>query len=152
MQLILNQFNPWWQGHQVPASLLGKLRQILPTVYPSLTLRQMTFITGLRRAGKTTLIFQLINRLMRENRVPPYQVLYFSFDETRYRLDEILDFYQVNILQNDLRAADRIYIFFDEIQKLSQWPEQVKILYDLYGTVLGQFFEGQIFLSLAAKR
>ncbi len=135
MQLILNQFNPWWQGHQVPASLLGKSRQILPTLYPSLSLRQMTFITGLRRVGKTTLIFQLIDRLIRENRVAPYQVLYFSFDETRYRLDEILDFYQVNILQTDLRAVDRIYIFFDEIQKLSHWPEQVKILYDLYPNV-----------------
>lgn len=135
MQLILNQFNPWWQGHQVPAALLGKPRQILPTLYPSLSLRQMTFITGLRRVGKTTLIFQLVDQLMRENRVAPYHVLYFSFDETRYRLDEILDFYQVNILQKDLRAADRIYIFFDEIQKLSHWPEQVKILYDLYPNV-----------------
>jgi predicted AAA+ superfamily ATPase len=79
MQLILNQFNPWWQGQQVPAPLLGRPRQILPTLYPALSLRQMTFITGLRRVGKTTLIFQL-----------------------------------------------------DEIQKLSQWPEQAKILYDLY--------------------
>ena len=132
MQLIFNQFNPWWQRQQVPGPLLGKSRQILPTVYESLSLRQMTFISGLRRVGKTTLIFQLIDRLLREKNVVPYHVLYFSFDEARYELDELVDFYQTNILQNDLRAFERIYIFLDEIQKLPRWPEQIKILYDLH--------------------
>jgi hypothetical protein len=132
MQLILNQFNPWWQMQAVPEVLLGKPRQILPTLYESLSLRQMTFISGLRRVGKTTLIFQLIDRLLREKNVTPYNALYFSFDESRYNLEELFAFYQTHILQNDPRAFERIYIFLDEIQKLPRWPEQVKILYDLH--------------------
>jgi len=135
MQLILNQFNPWWQTQAVPEALIGKLRQILPTLYNSLSLRQMTFISGLRHVGKTTLIFQLIDRLIREKKIAPYHVLYFSFDETRYNLEELLAFYQTHILQNNLRAVARIYIFFDEIQKLPSWPEQIKILYDLHPNV-----------------
>jgi hypothetical protein len=135
MQLILNQFNPWWQRRQVPEPLLGRPRQYLQTLVEPLSLRQMTFITGLRRVGKTTLIFQLIDRLIRERQVDPYHLLYFSFDDSRFRLEEILTFYQTRILQDDLRAFERIYIFLDEIQKLSHWPEQVKILYDLHPNV-----------------
>jgi predicted AAA+ superfamily ATPase len=132
MQLLLNQFNPWWQRRQVPEPLLGRTRHYLQTLYDSLSPRQMTFITGLRRVGKTTLIFQLVDRLIRERQVNPYHLLYFSFDESRFSLEEILAFYQTQILQDDLRAFERVYIFLDEIQKLSQWPEQVKILYDLH--------------------
>jgi len=135
MQLILNQFNPWWQYQGVPEALIGKSRQILPTLYESLSLRQMTFISGLRRVGKTTLIFQLIDRLIREKKSNHYHMLYFSFDETRYNLEELVAFYQTNILQDNLRAFDRVYVFLDEIQKLPHWPEQIKILYDLYPNV-----------------
>jgi hypothetical protein len=120
MQLILNQFNPWWQRRQVPEPLLGRARHYLQTLYDSLSPRQMTFITGLRRVGKTTLIFQLVDRLIRERQVNPYHLLYFSFDESRFSLEEILAFYQTQILQDDLRAFERVYIFLDEIQKLSQ--------------------------------
>jgi len=135
MQLILNQFNPWWQTQAVPEALIGKPREILPTLYDSLSLRQMTFISGLRRVGKTTLIFQLIDRLLREKKIAPYHVLYFSFDETRYNLEELMAFYQTDILQNSLRAVSRVYIFLDEIQKLPNWPEQVKIFYDLHPNI-----------------
>ena len=100
----------------------------------SLSHRQITIITGLRRVGKTTLMFQLIDALLKEN-VNPFHILYFSFDESQYALDEILEFYQQEVLQGDIRNHEKIFLFLDEIQKLPQWSEKIKMIYDLYPNV-----------------
>ncbi|MEM3056867.1 MAG: AAA family ATPase, partial [Candidatus Bathyarchaeia archaeon] len=42
--------------------------------------RQILLVTGPRRVGKTTLLYQVIERLL--ERVPPNRILYFSFDES----------------------------------------------------------------------
>ncbi len=131
MQLILNQFNPWWQSGIIPPNLIGKPRQIFTTLQESLELRQMTIISGVRRVGKTTLMFQLIDYLLRIEKVPPYQILYYSFDEARFDLEELLKFYQIQILQSQLSETEQTFIFLDEIQKLPDWQNKIKIQYDL---------------------
>ncbi len=134
LQSLLNTFNPWWVSARVPEELVGKPRTIFGEIKSSLKLRQITILTGLRRVGKTTLLFQLVDALLKE-KVNPYQILYFSFDESQFALDEILDFYQHAVLQKNLREGGKIHIFLDEIQKLSQWPEKIKIFYDLYPNI-----------------
>jgi len=135
MQSTLNRFNPWWRLKVAPASLVGKPREVFATLQQSLALRQMLIITGLRRVGKTTLIFQLIDRLLKSKSATPYQLLYYSFDEARFGLEEVISFYQTHVLQSELLGHERIYFFLDEIQKLPNWPEQIKILYDLHPNV-----------------
>ncbi len=134
MQSILNIFNPWWTGGSIPSELVGKPRTIFQSLKSSLNLRQISILTGLRRVGKTTLLFQLIDALLKE-KVHPYHILYFSFDESQFALDQILEYYQHTVLQKELREAKKIYIFLDEIQKLEQWPEKIKIYYDLYPNI-----------------
>lgn len=134
MQLILNTFNPWWVSGRVPQELVGKPRAIFKELRSSLNLRQISILTGLRRVGKTTLLFQLIDALLRD-KTEPYQILYFSFDESQFTLDEIVEFYRHNVLKQELREVGKIYIFLDEIQKLHNWPEKVKIFYDLYPNI-----------------
>lgn len=134
MQSLLNTFNPWWTGGRVPAELVGKPRIVFQELESSLKLRQITILTGLRRVGKTTLLFQLIDALIKKN-FNPYHILYFSFDESLYALNEILDFYQQLVLQKDLRETEKIYIFLNEIQKLPEWAEKIKIYYDLYPNI-----------------
>ncbi len=135
MELIFNNFNPWWRVQNVPTSLVGKPREVLDPLKKSLSLKQMTLITGLRRVGKTTLIFQLIDWLIREQNISPYNILYHSFDEARLYLENIVNYYQTTVLKQDLLQVDQIYIFLDEIQKLPGWSEQVKILYDMHPNV-----------------
>ena len=132
MELILNNFNPWWRLKRVPTQFLGKPRDILSELKESLSLRHITLISGLRRVGKTTLIFQLIHWLLEEKEVLPEQILYYSFDEARFSVNEIFEFYQTQILQEEVLNQKRLYFFFDEIQKLPGWAEQVKILYDMH--------------------
>lgn len=134
MQLLLNTLNPWWVRKEVPAELVGQPRTVFSRLKTSLQHRQITVLTGLRRVGKTTLLFQLIDHLLKEKR-NPYHILYFSFDEGRYSLDEILEYYQQSVLREDLRQVKKIFVFLDEIQKLPDWADKIKIYYDLYPNV-----------------
>lgn len=68
----LNKFNPWWQSGGVPQVLVGKQRRIFPTLWQSLELRQMTILTGLWRVGKTTLMFQLVDKLLQKDNISPF--------------------------------------------------------------------------------
>lgn len=135
MQLIFNNFNPWWRLQTVPGHLVGQPRQILDVLKQTLSVRQMTLITGLRRVGKTTLMFQLIDSLFKKENVAPEHILYHSFDEARYDLEDIFSFYQSQILTDDLQSLKRVYVFLDEIQKLPDWPDKVKIFYDMHPNV-----------------
>ena len=104
-------------------------RKLLKTLEKQLYNRQIIELTGLRRVGKTTLLLQLINTLL-EQKVPQYNIWYFSFDEQRYDLDELLSDFVAQTKRDIVK--DKIYIFFDEIQKLKNFQAQIKIYYDLY--------------------
>ena len=94
--------------------------------------RQIILLFGIRRAGKTTLMHQLIDHLLRDQQVDPFRIVYFSFDLQELGLEGILESYELEILKQDIRDAEKIYLFLDEIQKLNDWSNKVKILYDQY--------------------
>lgn len=138
----LNLFNPWWRDNEVNKYLVGKKRKIFYEVYKYLNLRQILIFTGLRRVGKTTLMFQIIDSLISDKNIHPIQILYFSFDESVEILEEILKIYEIEILKEKISNI-QVFLFFDEIQKLENWPSKIKIIYDLYPNV-------KIFLSGSA--
>lgn len=95
----------------------------------------MVILSGIRRAGKTTLLFQIIDELLRKRAVNPYEILYYSFDEERGEIKDILDEYQSSVLKTAISTPGRVILFFDEIQKLENWPEKIKIIYDLHPNI-----------------
>lgn len=143
MTMDLLIFNPWWREGKVPEALVGKKRRVLRKILPYLELRQMLIFSGLRRVGKTTLMFQIINELLRKEKSNPYHILYFSFDETKSEVKDILDEYEKSVLKKTLSKAEEVYLFLDEVQKLEDWSEKIKIIYDIYPNI-------KIFLSGSA--
>ena len=133
MDLLM--FNPWWQDGKVPAALLGKERRLLKELSDYKDLRQMLILYGLRRVGKTTTMFQLIDGLLKERNADPYRVLYFSFDEERADIREIMAAYEMEIIKEDLPRDRKTYLFLDEVQKLNDWPNKVKVVYDMYPSI-----------------
>ncbi len=134
MMYIFNNFNPWWHSQSVPKTLIGKRRKILKDLCASLERRQMSVISGVRRVGKSTLMFQLIDYLLEEKKINPHHILYFSFDEYAATLEEILKFYLESVLKESTfhNLSFPLYFFFDEIQKLPDWGSEIKIVYDMY--------------------
>ena len=131
--MTLFDFNPWWKTLNVPEQYRGQTRDILGSIISFLDYRQILVLFGLRRAGKTTIMYQLIQHLM--NKHQAFQILYFSFDEQQYELDALLNLYQTDILKQSLDTAQTVYLFFDEIQKLNEWPNKIKLIYDRYPNV-----------------
>lgn len=125
----LEEFNSWWFTNSVPKGLLESYhRKLFGKLLERFGKRWIIAITGLRRVGKTTIIYQLIDNLLKTTK--PFHIFYFSFDEKVVGLDEVLDTYR-EYANVDFRK-DIIYCFFDEIQKLNNWQNQIKKYYDLY--------------------
>ena len=125
----IEEFNPWWFTGKVPEELLQNYRRkLFYKIMGSLEKRYVVSIVGLRRTGKTTIMFQIIQTLLEGTEKS--NVLYFNFDEYAESLDELMDAYR-ELKSKDPRH-DKIYVFLDEVQKLSNWSNQLKKYYDLY--------------------
>lgn len=97
----------------------------------NLDLKFIDLLIWLRRVWKTTLILQLINKLI-QNWINRDAILYYSFDEKK-DLEEVINFYLK--ISNKNISLDKIYVFLDEIHKLDWWQDKIKIYYDLYPNI-----------------
>ena len=133
--LNLITFNRWWDTGVVDAVYLKPhKRPLFHDLEKFLEARQILLIYGLRRVGKTTLLYQLIDSLLKKG-VAKKHILYFSFDEKAASLEELLKSYAETVLGKDLLKSGKVYVFLDEVQKLKDWQTQLKIFYDLYPNI-----------------
>lgn len=131
----LERFNPWWKTGSVREEWLkGYKRRLYFEIEKYVEKKQVILIWGLRRAGKTTILFQLIRNLL--GSIKPKNILYFSFDEIAFDLKEVLESYQKFILNRTFEeTGEKLYVFLDEIQKVKDWENKLKTYYDLYPNI-----------------
>ena len=124
------EFNPWWETGEVEKEIkVMKRRFLFETLKRNLGKRQIDVVIGLRRVGKTVLLHHLIDYLLSSG-VKPKEIFYFSFDLEREDLEKVVKEYEENVLRERIKNR-RVYLFFDEIQKLKDWENKIKVLYDL---------------------
>ena len=133
MKDIMILLNPWWKTNNVQLELAKEFkRELFYEVQKSIKNKQIAAIYGLRRTGKSTIFFQLIEQFLKE-KIASERILYFSFDQKTSEIKEVFSTYQE---LNNLNLEDgRYYIFLDEIQKLENWQNQIKIFYDRYPNI-----------------
>ena len=130
----IERFNEWWFTGKIRKELaLPFKRYAFSKILENLKERQALIITGLRRVGKTTLLYQTIEKLLEIEE--PSKILYFSFEESQANLKEVLDFYEKYILKKVFEESGRVFIFLDEIQYCKNWPSIIKQYYDLYPNI-----------------
>ena len=92
----------------------------------------MIGLAGLRGTGKTTLMWQLAEELLRK--YPQYPVYFFNVNEitaSGYRLLETLEAFQSVVLKKRFNALSRpIILLFDEVHDAEDWAKALKVLYD----------------------
>lgn len=93
------------------AGMLREQLQILPE-----TTSHVLIVSGIRRCGKSTLLFQLLN-----NRYP--NAFYLNFDDPRLYDFEIVDFVKLDEI---IRESGSSVLMFDEIQLVSGWERYVR--------------------------
>lgn len=133
--LELERWNSWWKTGQVKEVWLQPFhRDLYSTLTPYLEKRQILLFQGLRRVGKSTLLFQLIADFLQTT--PAKRILYFSFDEQVPEIREVLEAYQKHVLGGSFEESnEKVYLFLDEVQKVKDWENKIKVYYDLYPQV-----------------
>lgn len=131
MEVNLLKYNRHWEkGYFYP---YPKTRNLFKNIIGSINNRFIIELVGLRRVGKSTLLFQIINHLIKEKRVDPLRILYFTFDEKQISIDDLLNLY---LIQTEIDyKKEKIFVFLDEVQKLKNFQNQIKIYYDLYPNI-----------------
>ncbi|MFH0973006.1 MAG: ATP-binding protein [Patescibacteria group bacterium] len=153
----LEQKNKWWKEpkYQIKESVWPK-RELFQVITDNLSHTLMLNIVGLRRVGKSTILRQLINKLL-QDKVNPENIFYYLFDyssqiKTPVFLDEVLSVYFNEILrQNYLDLQEKIYIILDEIQYIENWQSILKKYYDLSGKMIKFIVTGSQSVLLKGK-
>ncbi len=128
-------YNTWWENGSISNDIPDYKRPLFYDIIKYLDDRQILVIYGLRRTGKTTIMYQIIDYLLK-NKVNKNNILYFSFDYTNIELNDIINDYEKYILKKTIKMENnKIYIFLDEVQKLNDWQNKIKIYYDMYKNI-----------------
>lgn len=128
---VLRQYNPWWRNPSAIKEESKPQRRL--AYYEALrmmkhkTLRRFVVLSGARRVGKTTIMYQMIDNLIEEG-VSPKNILYVSFDNPMIKIvdvEEVLSVYESLYPIEGMR-----YIFLDEVQYTDHWELWMKVIYD----------------------
>lgn len=134
---VLRAFNPWWSTGQVPARLSPPVRRAaFRTVRDRLSRpgwRRALILEGPRRVGKSTILYQLADAVLKAHELPPRRVWYASFDHPVLKLARLDQVVRLAIGLDPATAAEgRALFLLDEIQYSSDWAAWLKWLVDLY--------------------
>jgi len=134
VERLMFRFNPQWEGRPIfehPEEI--RSRDVLGAVEEVMNVRQMVVVTGPRRSGKTTVLRQVQDGLLKKS-VDPKRTLYFSFDEVTdrdpYIIEDIVTTYLTRIHPGRPSRDNRAFVFLDEVQFVHQWPSMLKRLYE----------------------
>ena len=78
-------------------------------------------LVGLRRAGKTTLLYKRVQDLIKEG-VEWNQIIYINFDDERLIGFNVNDFEDILLVAEEL-SNKKHYFYFDEIQNVDEWEK-----------------------------
>jgi len=121
----IRMWNPWWAEKKVPEELTGIRRDITESIIKTLETRYIKDVIGVRRSGKTTVLYQVADHLIKSG-IHPKNIMLLNFDDPTINatpLDTILtEIYKLN--------PDTSHLFLDEIQQKKGWEQWIRMLYD----------------------
>lgn len=137
---VIKKINPWFRDNKVPSAKLEsfKRREFGVLEKDLAILDATTLIIGARRVGKSVLMYQLIDSLLKKG-VEGKRILFIQGDNTLLTefaingnlINYILELYQKHIIEKNFDdTTDTIYIFVDEAQSLSAWDREIKTTMD----------------------
>jgi len=129
MQELIHEMNPWWE--EEPTLIGIKRQKYLSYLESNIKNKDIIFITGLRRVGKSTIIKQYIYQLIRIKGISPTKICYLSLDAYLFNKYSIIELIREFRKINNLRISDKIYLFLDEVTAKESFKQELKNLYDL---------------------
>lgn len=128
---LLYSYNFWWKNGVVQKEFDKPMKRIpyyeANKAFNNKEIRRTILLSGARRTGKTTIMYQTIAALL-EKGISPKNILFISFDHPLLKMCNIEDV--LKVYRSNISSEDEIYCFFDEIQYSDNWNSWLKILYD----------------------
>lgn len=130
--------NIWWKNEKInPQFLLGRKREEFNDIINKLEEKRILSIIGPRRVGKSTLIYQVIDYLIKTKKIDKKRILLFSGDDPSLffnendKLSDVLEVYFNDILEENIsKISSKVYIFIDEIHFIKNWQNYLKNYFD----------------------
>ncbi len=129
---LLAQFNPWWRQERIPDLPTWKraaFNELLTWVTDPPAMRAI-MLSGARQVGKTTLLLQVIEELIKEG-VNPKNIIYVTFDHPILKLaglQAVLEAWR----ELEPKAEGWEYLFLDEVQGIRDFGTWVKHQVDFF--------------------
>lgn len=134
IEILLQRWNPHFQNPNKGLWVGSVPREkYLDRLWQMINLRHILILTGVRRSGKSTLMQQMVGRLLLEG-VRPNNVLFLYFDDLLVRpylqrgaelLEQIYTFYRERF-----NPQGRVYLFLDELQGVRDFNHWLASYYE----------------------
>jgi predicted AAA+ superfamily ATPase len=128
MEDLLYQYNPWWEN-TISEKNIKPRERYLSTLRKYLNHKQIIFLSGLRRVGKTTLMKLIIKELIEKNIGAKY-LLYVSLDDYLLSKNSIIEIINEYRKLHKIKIEEKVYLFLDEITYKNDFQLQLKNIYD----------------------
>ena len=143
---VLIESNRWWKEE---FKIDYREREIYKEISKFIPMPQIIALTGLRRVGKTTLMLKVVKDYIK-NGFEPESIIYFSFDEFRgVEIREVIKEYE-ELMEKKFEKGKYLLVL-DEIQKLNDWEDQLKRIYDTTGKNVKIIISGSESLFIKKK-
>ncbi|MDP2947292.1 MAG: AAA family ATPase, partial [Nanoarchaeota archaeon] len=119
--------NPWWEGKFKEESIGRDI--YLNEIMKNLKTKEIIFLTGLRRIGKTTILKQTIKNLI-EKKINTSDIFFISLDSftlLNYSVHDIIEKYREIHKKS---VSEFFYLFLDEVTSRDNFEQELKSLYD----------------------
>lgn len=127
----LKKRNYWWKTSKIEEDDKGLKRDYMSGIDEALELDRIICLSGIRRAGKSTLMFQIMDKLI-ESGVKPESMVYAKIDDLTGRIESLHDVINVyHEITGTNPYNERVYFFFDEIHFMKNWQQHLKFYIDL---------------------
>ncbi|MCZ7402664.1 MAG: ATP-binding protein [Candidatus Methanoperedens sp.] len=128
----LKKRNYWWQTKKIAPSDKGTQRKdYLNKIKEADRLERIICLSGIRRSGKTTILYQYIDLLLKEKK--PEEIVYVRIDDLIGKIDSLHDilntYYEVTGIDPSIGST---YFLLDEIYVMKEWQLQLKYYIDAH--------------------
>jgi predicted AAA+ superfamily ATPase len=121
-------WNPWWDDPGSINVLSGKPRVETDLLIRTLQDRKVTILSGIRRSGKTTIMYQLIEHLLKDNN--PKNILFLGLEDPAFLNVDLFDI--LSEYRKEMNPDGRSFIFLDEVQTKEGWERIIRRENDIY--------------------
>lgn len=115
-----------WKNFKIPPTIKREIDVDINT-------DKIITIAGVRRSGKTSLMFQCIEQLLNSG-IKKSNIIYVNFENERLMATKATDLDNLLIAHGMAFTPEEglIYLFLDEIQNVENWDKWVRKIYDIH--------------------